>query len=395
MVSDGFNLTIMPLVMPTVAKEWGLDGTGSFGTIFSAGVVGIMIGAPLFGSVADRLGRKKTFIFSLLFFGVSSLGAIYVSTVPQLIALRFVTGLGLGGALPLAIVISSELTPAAWRGRTISIVTTGVTIGASLSGFAASWLIPAAGWRSNFLLAGAVPIAIGLFAIRILPETAVHLQKGVNATHSRPQSMANGADTDASFAKLFRGPFAYMTPVLWMLFTVIGLVNYFIFSWGPTLFQDAGFDVADVALGMGLFGGFGAIGGLLIGWPVDRFGMKPVTLIFLLAIPAIASLALLDVGREFFLAKMAIIGLLVFPLQVAINGVATMIYPPAIRAKGVGWGLGTVRLGQILGASGGGMLIGMGASMSTLFWLLSGLVLIGAVGCSLLSRWMAMTEQSQ
>ncbi len=391
MVTDGFNLAVMPLTMPAIAHEWRLSDTHAFGPIFSASVLGIMIGAPVLGGVADRFGRKKTFICSLLFFGFSSLLAMHVSTVPQLAASRLVTGLGIGGALPLGIVISAELTPSLWRARVIAVVSTGATAGAALSGFAASWLLPSAGWRSLFVIAGAAPIVFGIAAIFALPESAAHLRR----LAGKQTDSAGAMREQTRVRELFHGAFAHLTLLLWLLFLIVGLANYFIQSWAPTLYAADGYRTSDIALALGLFGSFGALGGMLIGWPVDRFGVPPVVVLFLLAVPVLGALATMHASRPYLMVLMAIAGLLLFSLQVAINGIATQIYPAATRAKGVGWGMGSVRLGQLLGASGGGLLVGTGMGLWPLFWLLAALASMGMVASALLNRSFRTLQRQQ
>lgn len=382
MMADGFDLAVMPLAMPAIAKEWQLTDTGSFGTIFSAGLIGVMVGAPLLGSVADRIGRKKTFITSLIFFGVCTLAIMHVKTVPQLVVARFATGIGIGGALPLGIVISAELVRPALRARIIAIISTGATAGAALSGFAAAWLLPSMGWRSMFFLGGVAPIVVGLLAIFILTEHEADEAGDVN----RQGEATKGAGKAPRLSDLFVRSYAYLTPLLWLLFSIVGLTIYFLLSWSPTLFTTQGYPTAEVGIAMGLFGVFGAIGGLLVGWPVDWFGVRPVTLLFLFGVPVLAGLALIESSATLLMIFMATIGLTYFSLQVAINSIATQLYPAEMRAMGVGWGLGWVRVGQLLGAYGGGLLVGGGMTTHALFWLLVGLALIGMAASHLLGK---------
>tara|TARA_R110000782_G_scaffold78276_9_gene155695 strand:+ start:132520 stop:133776 length:1257 start_codon:yes stop_codon:yes gene_type:complete len=382
MMADGFDLAVMPLAMPAIAREWQLADTGSFGTIFSAGLIGVMVGAPLLGSIADRIGRKKTFIASLIFFGICTLAIMHVKTVPQLVVARFATGIGIGGALPLGIVISAELVRPALRARIIAIISTGATAGAALSGFAASWLLPSMGWRSMFLLGGIAPIIVGLLAIFLLTEH----ETGAAMDANRQAETTKAAGKAPRVSDLFARSYAYLTPLLWLLFSIVGLTIYFLLSWSPTLFTAQGYPTADVGMAMGLFGAFGAIGGLLVGWPVDWFGVRPVTLLFLFAAPVLAGLTLIGSATTPLMMLMAATGLAYFSLQVAINSIATQLYPAETRAMGVGWGLGWVRVGQLLGAYGGGLLVGGGMTVHALFWLLAGLALIGMIASHLLSK---------
>jgi len=137
---------------------------------------------------------------------------------------------------------------------------------------------------------------------------------------------------------------------------------------------------------MGTFDACGVIAGLAIGWPIDRFGLKPVVLLFLFAAPLLASFAAVLGSYGPLLAAMAATGALLLPLQIGLNGVAASLYPKPLRAKGVGWGLGSVRVGQILGASGGGLLIGQGVGTRLLFLIVAAFLAAGVAASLALER---------
>jgi MFS transporter, AAHS family, 4-hydroxybenzoate transporter len=335
MVCDGFDLTVIALVMPAMARDWGIGVSASFGAVFSAAIVGIMIGAPLFGTLADKIGRKKAMIASLLLFAGCSLATIATSSIPQLVFLRFVGGIGMGGVVPMSVVISAELTPPRRRATVIAIVGTGATLGAAASGFKASWMLGHEGWRSLFILGAAAPLVVAIASVRLLPETASHLV----ASQVQPSAAyMSGQDRAMSVKDLFRGQLAPVTPSLWSLFVIIGLATYFIHSWAPTLLSGAGYGLDDVSAMMGTFNACGVVAGLSIGWPIDRFGLKPLVLLFLFAAPLLASFPAVLGFHGLLLIAMAATGVLLFALQIGLNGVAASLYPKTLRAKGVGWG---------------------------------------------------------
>src|ERR1700733_1286473 len=156
---DGFDTTAIGYVAPSLAKEWGLS-KGALGPVFSAGLFGLMIGALLFGPLADRIGRKKIIIFSAAAFGIGALVTAFVQDVNTLLAIRFLTGLGLGGAMPNAIATTSEFNPRRRRATMVMIMFAGFSIGAALGGRLASVLIPAYGWRSVFIVGGIAPLLL-------------------------------------------------------------------------------------------------------------------------------------------------------------------------------------------------------------------------------------------
>src|ERR1700712_1215297 len=167
---DGFDTQAIGFVAPALAKEWGLTRS-ALGPVFSAGLFGLMLGALLFGPLADRIGRKKIIVLSTLAFGLGALVTAFVQDVNSLLAIRFLTGLGLGGAMPNAIAMTSEFNPRRRRATMVMIMFCGFSVGAALGGLLAAALIPQFGWRSVFVVGGVAPLLlVPILALR-LPES--------------------------------------------------------------------------------------------------------------------------------------------------------------------------------------------------------------------------------
>jgi AAHS family 4-hydroxybenzoate transporter-like MFS transporter len=167
---DGFDTQAIGYVAPALAREWGLT-KAALGPVFSAGLFGLMLGALLFGPLADRIGRRKIIMLSTLAFGVGALITAFVQDVNTLLAIRFLTGLGLGGAMPNAIAMTSEFNPRRRRATMVMIMFCGFSVGAALGGLLAAALIPHFGWRSVFIVGGLAPLLlVPILALR-LPES--------------------------------------------------------------------------------------------------------------------------------------------------------------------------------------------------------------------------------
>src|SRR6516225_11279703 len=167
---DGFDTQAIGFVAPALAKEWGVTKV-ALGPVFSAGLFGLMIGALVFGPVADRLGRKTVIIFSTLAFGLGALATAFAWDLTSLLVLRFLTGLGLGGAMPNAIALTSDFSPKRRRATMVMIMFCGFSIGAALGGLLAADMIPRFGWRAVFIVGGIAPLLMLPILVWRLPES--------------------------------------------------------------------------------------------------------------------------------------------------------------------------------------------------------------------------------
>src|SRR3984885_3279154 len=248
---DGFDTQAIGYVAPALAREWGLS-KAALGPVFSAGLFGLMIGALLFGPLADRVGRRKIIIFSTLAFGLGTFATAFIQDVNSLLAIRFLTGLGLGGAMPNAIAMTSEFNPRRRRATMVMIMFCGFSVGAALGGFLAAALIPAFGWRAVFLLGGAVPLLL-------LPVLAIQLPESVRflvlagRTPLRVAGLLRSINPDIQVEPstkfivhepalaglpvlhLFRGGRTAVTLLLWVVFFMSLLDLYFLSNWLPTV----------------------------------------------------------------------------------------------------------------------------------------------------------------
>lgn len=164
----------MGYIAPALSDDWGIPKQ-SLGLVLSAALLGLSLGALVAGPISDRIGRKKVLIYSCLFFGLSSLASAYASSLNLLTFWRFMTGLGLGAAMPNAITLISEYAPARCRALAINTMYCGFPLGAAAGGFISSWLVPLYGWQSVLLLGAIMPLALTLLLVFLLPESVKYL----------------------------------------------------------------------------------------------------------------------------------------------------------------------------------------------------------------------------
>lgn len=370
---DGFDTQAIGYVAPALAKEWGLS-KAALGPVFSAGLFGLMIGALVFGPLADRIGRRKIIIFSTLAFGIGTLATAFIADVNTLLAIRFLTGLGLGGAMPNAIAMTSEFSPHRRRATMVMVMFCGFSIGAALGGLLAAALIPQFGWRSVFAVGGVAPLLlVPILALR-LPESVRFLALTGRAP-ARVAELLGQIDRNAGFTSatkfvvhephltgmpvlhLFREGRTLPTLLLWVVFFMSLLDLYFLSNWLPTVLNDLGASVSSAALIGSMLQVGGVVGTFALGSIIDRFSFRALALVYFVAVFAVGAIG--QLGHSVALVTMAIFaaGFCVVGGQIAANGLAAGFYPTSVRATGVGWALGIGRVGSIVGPLVGGALL--------------------------------------
>src|SRR3978361_541480 len=244
---DGFDTQAIGYVAPALAKEWGLS-KAALGAGFSAGLFGLMIGALIFGPLADRIGRKRIIILSTLAFGIGTLATAFIQDVNTLLAIRFWTGLGRGGAMPNAVAMTSEFSPHRRRATMVMIMFCGFSVGAALGGLLAAALIPHFGWRSVFVVGGLAPLLLIPILMLRLPESVRFLALTGRA-HERVAQLLGHINPKAVFAPgtqfivhepglagipvlhLFKDGRTLVTLLLWVVFFMSLLDLSFVSNW--------------------------------------------------------------------------------------------------------------------------------------------------------------------
>jgi MFS transporter, AAHS family, 4-hydroxybenzoate transporter len=358
---DGYDLFIVSFTAPLIAKDLHLSFV-NIGTVFAAGLAGSMVGGLLLGHIADRAGRRPTLLASLATAGVATLLCSQAHSLGAFAALRFLTGLALGGLLAAIVPLVAELFPPQRRSEAVTLMFIGYPLGAVVGGAITALLI-VNGWRNLFLGAGVVTL--------LLVPIALFLRETLNTSYD------SGRDSPrqpwrAPFIVLFtEGRFWATVLASFAIFCLL-LVTYLLNSWTPLIAARSGFSPERAAWCGVLLNLGGVVGALTSTLLVARFGVfKVVTLMVASGSLAVALLGYLYGSGGALYSGLAIIGLLVIGGQQNAPAISVQLYPQRMRSAGVGWQFAAGRFGSILGPIIGGRLLAANISIQLLFVLIA------------------------
>jgi MFS transporter, AAHS family, 4-hydroxybenzoate transporter len=348
---DGIDTTAIGVVVPTLARSWAIP-PAAFTAAFLATNLGAVVGYICCGPIADRIGRRPLIIASVVWFGVCTLLTVFVDSVTALWILRFVTALGLGGAVPTGIAQAADYAPVKYRDAMTVAVTTGLAAGAMLSGLLGAALIQNYGWQSVFVVGGVLPLLLAPVLWLWLPDAP-----DFGAVKRSPSS----AKVWSGFARLLENKYAARTLLLWGYAFLIFTTNYALVSWIPTLLLSFGFAPGRAPIGLAALGIGGVVGNLTLMALAAKFGARRILAAMgLLAIVAILGVAWADLPRDVLLVTLAAIGAGLVASSVGQAALAVSIYPSDLRTTGVGCSSALGRFGSIVGPGLGGLMLSLG-----------------------------------
>jgi MFS transporter, AAHS family, 4-hydroxybenzoate transporter len=364
---DGFDTAAIGYIAPSLLAEWAVERAG-LAPVLSAALFGLAAGALSAGPLADRFGRRAVLVGAVLVFGVACLASAFAGSLNQLVVWRFVTGLGLGAAMPNAVTLMSEYCPEGRRATLTNAMFCGFPLGAAFGGFLAAWMIPLFGWRSVLILGGIAPLVLVVLMLLLLPESVRYMvakMQPVERVRAVLRRVSATADNAASFILTEKAPPTQATSgagvvlsstylvgsvMLWLAYFMGLVIFYALINWMPILFRDAGLQPQAAALISALFP-LGGVGAILFGWLMDRFnGNKIIAVGFALTSVAVFAIGQVAGSLGALMLVVLVAGTLMNTAQSSLPALAAGFYPTQGRATGVAWMLGLGRFGGIAGS---------------------------------------------
>jgi MFS transporter, AAHS family, 4-hydroxybenzoate transporter len=374
MFLDGFDTQAISYIVPALSRDWHLPRE-ILGSIFSAALVGLMIGYLAIAPLSARFGHKRMMLASTLLFAVFTMLTVYATNVTELIGLRFLTGIGLGAAAPSAVALTCEFAPKRLRSTFVLLVYCGFSLGFVVAGLAAGSLMPVYGWKSLMVVGAVAPLALMAALAWLLPESLAFLQRRTDGSErmravfmqlfprfSAPPGsvfvLEDQQESRASVAALVKGHTSLGTLLLWLIFFLNLAEFYFIQSWLPTMLTGLQYAPSTVVWITALPTIAGVLSAVPLGLAMDRVGPY----VTLTAMYVAGAIFMWLVGGAFagsvtwLMVTVFCAGFCISGGQKSVIALAAVYYPLNLRSTGVGWALGIGRLGGIAGPLIAGML---------------------------------------
>ncbi|WP_281664207.1 MFS transporter [Paraburkholderia fungorum] len=368
---DGFDTLMLSFVAPLLAKSLQIDHA-TLGRVFGAGFIGTVLGSLIVGPLADRFGRRPMLLLALAVTGIFTLGCAFATSATMLATLRFIGGLGMGGAIPPVAAITAESSSPQRRSSLVILMFIGFPLGAVVGGAITAALMVRFGWPFVFLMGGTFALLALIPVLLVIPAQTVSHAERVAA---RQHSAASGLNVVGS---MFAGGRFPATLALWVSVLSSMILSGFLVSFMPTILNMNGVEPGRAALGSVLLN-LGAIGGaLVISTLVGKRGpFMPVAIAFLGGAVLTVALGQIIGAGNIALAMLFAVGAFLVGGQLTFPAIASFLFPANVRAAGVGWTLAIGRIGSIVGPVVGGMLLSQHLSFETLF-ILAAILAVGA-----------------
>jgi len=381
-IFDGFDIQILGFAIPSLIRDWHVS-RAAFGPILAVGLAGMVLGGPLAGYCGDRFGRRAALIGCVMAFGLATVATAFIQGLAGLTVLRFVCGMGAGGALPNASALAAEFAPLRRRAIAVKLAMVCVPLGGMLGGLIAASVLPSLGWRALYAIGGATPLLFAVILWFALPESPRFLALRpalwpqlarllIRMGHAIPPGAAfvdraeRPTTQRASLRALFSPAFARDTTGLWIAFFFCLGSIYLVFGWLPAMLAAQGLDLATASSGLAVYNFGGVLGVLLWAVLMTSLGSRGPMLSGALGCAASALVLVLipiqaHADHTLLIAGIFINGLLANAVQTSMYVLATHVYPTSVRATGVAYAAAVGRAGGILSSLFGAAIIHAGA----------------------------------
>ena len=403
---DGFDITAMAVTAHQIGEDMQLS-EDKLGLVFSFSLAGMMLGAMFLAALSDVIGRRTMIIITLTLVGVTVLLTASVNSLPALILLRFISGLGAGAMLASVATLASEYSPEKFRAMAVTAVTAGYPLGAMTTGLVASSVVPEFGWQGMFIAGGSATLLLALIAFFMIPESLHFLCKKqpddalqrvnkilqifkIQSLQQLPSIENTGGATEADRQNIQQKMLTLLTPefrrstlTLWATFFLCISTLYFLMSWTPKLIINLGYSADAGNLAFTLFNFGGVLGIFILGYLASKWSLSTLISIFAITSAvfmwAFAGAVSLDFNQTNLMLLIFIIGISMQGGYTGMYAVAAKIYPIEIRSTGVGWAIGLGRFGAVLGPGIAGYMIASGLPITINFMVFAIPMLIGGI----------------
>lgn len=369
---EGFDTIVIGFIAPAISQSWKLS-SAALSPLVAFGLFGLLIGSIVGGTLADRVGRRAVSIVAITWFGIAGIASCESQSIVQLISWRFITGLGIGAAMPATSALVAEFSPGRSRSAMLASMYCGFLFGAAAAGFVTSFAIGALGWRGMLLLSGVMPLGVVILLIWQVPESPLFLVASNKSSAVVKRVVAKiFPSVDCSGMSFFLAApsgkrsgirallgkeYRLGTLLTWFAEFAGYLVFFLIGSWLPTHLKQAGLSMQDASQLSSMFQ-FGALGGaILFAILVRRFNVAAV----IAAAFGAGSVLIVALGMSeaapWYAAVVFLAGLAIGGPLICVNTIPGIFYPTAFRAAGGGWTVSLGRLGSIIGSALIGLIV--------------------------------------
>ena len=409
---DGLDFGLIAYAAPYIRDELQLSGD-ALGVVFSSGVAGQIVGSMLCAYVADRIGRRPVLVFCTVAAALLTFAMGLAGNVEQFIVLRFLGGIAIGGLLPVIWALTIEAMPKSRRATVVALIMLGFSLGGSASAPLTNLIAPEHGWHWVYFACGILTFAVALWLLVALPESARFLAsrgapperivpvlrrlhpgfdgRGVTSFHLSDERRVEGNFTPAD---LFRGPFAWITPLIWGAYFSSSVAAFLNASWGPIFLEELGVTREGAALIGSVAGLLGAIASVLLLRVTEIRGPRWIAIFPLLAAPLLFLIGSGWLAHAMLVPAIFLGIVLMGGGHASVISITSIFYPSGIRSNAGGWASAVAKIGGVLGPIIGAQFVGDSQGVLRSFLLVSSCMLAIAFCVLALARFARGLEGS-